>query len=403
MIKILAWGLLWALLGTCVLSAEVAEPARLARIDSEASRIEDFGADLHVELALSQAVPWRAYTLDNPRRVVLDFSEVDFGGAGLHEIVASDGVAGISAGPVRRGWSRLVLHLSEPYAIETAGISSGAAGAAAVKLQLAPTDPRSFSAETGAPASPLFAPPRPSAGPVARHRGARTVLVALDPGHGGIDPGAEAGDVRESDLMLGFAGELKRALRRAGMEVVLTREDDSFVPLDRRVDIARAAGADLLVSLHADAVAEERAGFAIFTSSAEASDPASARLAARHDEADLRAGVEMAEEDVRLEQASLTATESQTRVRAEELADHLALGLSRSTGERRRRHLHADFSVLGAPDIPSVLVELGFMSSPRDLADLVDARWRARAVEGIARAIEAWAHEAGREALLLRQ
>lgn len=399
MIKFSAWGLLWALLGTCVLSAEVAESVPLARIDPEASRIEDFGADLHVELALTQAVPWRAYTLDNPRRVVLDFSEVDFDGAGLREILASDGVSGISAGPVRRGWSRLVLHLSEPYAIETAGISTGAAGVAAVKLQLAPTDPRSFSAETGAPASPLFALPDP----VAQHRGARTVLVALDPGHGGIDPGAEAGEFRESDLMLGFAGELKRALRRAGMEVVLTREDDGFVPLDRRIDIARAAGADLLVSLHADAVAEERAGIAIFTAGTEPGDAASARLAARHDEADLRAGAEAPEEDARPEEASVNATESQTRARAEELAEHLALGLARSTGDRRRRHLRADFSVLEAPDIPSVLVELGFMSSPQDLANLVDARWRGRVIEGIAMAIEAWAHEAGREALLLRQ
>ena len=404
MIRFLVWGLFWALLGTCALSAGEAEPVPVARLDPEASRIEDFGADLHVELALSQAVPWRAYTLDRPRRVVLDFSEVDFDGAGLHEILASDGVAGISMGRVRRGWSRLVLHLSRPYTIETAGISSGAAGMAAVKLQLAPTDPRSFSAEAGAPASALFARPDPSADQVARHRGARRVVVALDPGHGGIDPGAQAGEFREADLMLAFAGELKRALRRAGLEVVLTREDDGFVPLARRVDIARAAGADLLLSLHADAVAEERAGVAIYTSGAKPSDAASARLAARHDEADLRAGAEIAHEDARLEQVSFSATESETKARAERLADHLALGLARATGDpHRRRRLRADFSVLEASDIPSVLVELGFMSSPRDLANLVDPDWRAEAVEGILMAIEAWAHEAGREALLLRQ
>lgn len=404
MIRFLAWGLLSALLGTCALSAQEAAPAPLARIDGEASRIEDFGADLHVELALSQTVPWRAYTLDRPRRLVLDFSEVNFDGAGLDEILASDGVAGISTGPVRRGWSRLVLHLAEPYTIETAGLSNAAASAAVLKLQLAPTDPRSFSAAAGAPASALFSRRDPSLDPVARHRGGGRMLVALDPGHGGIDPGAEAGEFSEADLMLSVAGELKRALKRAGMEVVLTREDDSFVPHGRRIAIARAAGADLLVSLHADAVAEEISGAAVYTASAEPSDAASARLAARHDEADLRAGAEIVEEETRPLRVSFNPAEGATKARAEQLADHLALGLARSTDDRHRRpRRRADFSVLGAPDIPSVLVELGFMSSPRDLANLVDPHWRAEAVEGMLVAIEAWAHEDGREALLLRR
>lgn len=404
MIRFLAWGLLSALFGTCALSAEEVAPAPLARIDGEASRIEDFGADLHVELALSQTVRWRAYTLDRPRRLVLDFSEVNFDGAGLDEILASDGVTGISTGPVRPGWSRLVLHLSEPYAIETAGLSSAAASAAVLKLQLAPTDPRSFAAAAGAPASALFSRPDPSPDPVARQSGGRRTVVALDPGHGGIDPGAEAGEFTEAELMLRVAGELKRALRQAGMDVVLTREDDRFVPHERRIAIARVAGADLLVSLHADAVAEERSGAAIYTASAEPSDAASARLAARHDEAELRAGAELGAKEARILRVSFDPAEGETKARAERLAGHLALGLARPSGEKRRSpRLSAGFSVLEAPDIPSVLVELGFMSSPGDLAELVDPHWRAEAVEGISMAIEAWAHEDARGALLLRQ
>jgi N-acetylmuramoyl-L-alanine amidase len=114
----------------------------------------------------------------------------------------------------------------------------------------------------------------------------------LDPGHGGVDPGAVRGDHTEADLVLTFARELAEALRRTGrVDVVMTREADVFVPLPTRVTLARAAGADALISIHADAVAEGRArGATAYTLSDTASDAASAALAEQHDRADLCRG-----------------------------------------------------------------------------------------------------------------
>ncbi|SFG14148.1 N-acetylmuramoyl-L-alanine amidase [Palleronia marisminoris] len=379
----------------------------LARIDTDQSRIEDFGANLHVELALSQPVPWRVFTLDAPRRLVIDFSEVDFTGAELANLHASDHVQGLYRGRFREGWSRLVVELANPLRIETAGLVTTGVEGAVLKLQLAPTTAERFSAEAGVPEGAAFALPSPENVPVPslRQSGDRPLRVTLDPGHGGFDPGAEADGIKEADLVLTFAKELSEVLEGHGMKVSLTREDDRFVPLPRRVSLARRAEADVFLSLHADALEDGLAsGATVYTLSEDASDDASRMLAERMDHGDLLIGVETGVADDAVASVLLDMVRRETGPRSEALGDEIVAGLAQATGDLHKRpRLKADFSVLRAADIPSVLIELGFMSSSSDRARLTDPVWRTRAADGIRVGLQTWARRDALEAQRLMQ
>lgn len=377
----------------------------LARIEAPESRIADVGGDLQIDLALSSPVPWRVFTLDDPRRLVLDFGRVDFRGTRLETQVVSDHVAGVTAGQMQDGWSRMVIDLREPLRIETAGLTTSPADYARLKLQLTPTDADSFAAEAGPPEVSLVEPASRTVAPLRRQRGERALRVVLDPGHGGIDPGAEAGDLKEADLVLDVARDLARALEAVGMEVTLTRTEDVFVPLPTRMSIARKARADVLLSLHADALEEGSAsGATVYTLSTEAAARANGTLAARHARHDLLAGVDLsgAGDEVALVLMDMARTETQPR--ADQLADEIVSGLARETGDLHKRpRLRANFSVLRAPDIPSVLIELGFLSSAVDREKLQDPQWRQAAVEGIRGGLENWARIDAQAAGRVRQ
>jgi N-acetylmuramoyl-L-alanine amidase len=364
------------------------------------------GGGVEFRLALDRAVPWRVFTLDAPPRLVLDFSELDWSGL-APEALRAPGLGEISTGRFRPGWSRMVVALDAPLAIASAAMTT-TDGGAVVTLRLDPTDPESFAARAGAPPSALFALPEPVRDlppAMPRQRGDRPLRVMLDPGHGGIDPGAERAGLREADLMLTFARELADVLRRSGMEVHLTREADAFVPLEARQSLARAAGADVFISLHADALAEGRArGATVYTLSESASDAASALLAERHDRADLLAGLDLSNHDDVVADVLMDLARLETQPRSERLADAIVAALGRSIGNLHKRPRgHAHFSVLKAPDIPSVLIELGFLSDPRDRERLADPSWRRRAAEAIGEALAEWALIDAAEASLVRK
>lgn len=371
--------------------------------------LHDTGRGAVVELALSQPVPWRVFTLDDPPRLIIDFSEVDFTGleaAALAE--ASDRVASVQAGVWHPGWSRLVLELATPLAVDQAGMVSSGAGAT-VRLDLSTTDTDSFAAGAGAPVNRRFMGEQVAAevdAPKSRQTGDRPLVVVLDPGHGGIDPGAERAGLVEADLVLSFAQALRDVLlRTGGFEVVLTRDDNRFVPLETRVSIARQAGADVFLSLHADALAQGRAtGATVYTLSDEASDIASQKLAERHDRVDLLAGVDLSRQDDAVALVLMDLARRETAPRSERLAAALVEGIHSATGSTHKTpQMQADFSVLKAPDIPSVLVELGFMSSKVDRDKLASPEWRRQAAEGIRDALLYWAIEDAAEAVRLRQ
>ncbi len=381
----------------------------LARFDPEKSAIADTRGGVAVDLFLSQGVPYRVFTLDDPRRLVLDFREVDFATMSATRLVQSEKVLTARAGRIRDSWSRMVLDLAEPLNVKSVDMRiDEASGAAQLSLWLEDGDAESFAAQAGAGDTEFWGQPGP--GIVTREDEEKDpfgpLIVVLDPGHGGVDPGAEVNDTFEKDLMLAFARDLKEALVRAGdIEVILTREDDYFVSLERRVAIAHRARADVFISLHADALSEGRAkGASVYTLDAEASDAASAALAERHERGDILAGIDLSDSDDIVADILMDLARMETAPRAKLLARATVLGLRESGLPVNSKPLRsAGFSVLKSPGIPSILLELGFLSSDRDLANIADPDWRAVMAVAVADAVSAWriADEAARE--LVRQ
>jgi N-acetylmuramoyl-L-alanine amidase len=375
----------------------------LARGEAAGSAVRDEGASVVVDLALSQPVPWRAYTLDAPRRLVIDFSEVRWDGP---VSVESARIAGVAAGPIHPGWSRMVVQLDAPLAIAEAGLdTSSPDGRARLRLRLAPVSGEAFTAASGAPPDlarilPEAVIPAPPPKPEGRLR------IVLDPGHGGIDPGAQYEGLTEADLMLTFARELRDLLIRAGFDVAMTRDADVFVPLGARVSFAHEAGADAFLSLHADSLPQEAGsahGATVYLLSEDASDMASQRLAERHDGSDLLAGVDVTGQGDEIALVLMDMARVETEPRSRRLAEALIGGITREAGRMNHRPLRsAGFSVLRSPSVPSVLIEVGFLSSPRDRAKIASPEWRAKAAAGIRDALVLWAEEDAARARLLR-
>lgn len=382
--------------GLLACAAQASELSGLARIDMAASKISDTRDGLRVDLVLSQGVPFRVFTLDGPPRLVLDFREVDWSGTDPGRLNRAERAAAVRTGGFRPGWSRMVVDLTGPYAVESANASvDPASGRAVLEVHLSAVDAAAFAAAAGAPPLPGWALPENGLPAVrrARQSGARPLMVVLDPGHGGVDPGAKNGAAREKDLMLTFARELREVLLRAdGFDVVLTRDSDSFVSLERRIAIAHQLRADVFISLHADALSEGHAhGATVYTLSDSASDRASAALAERHNRSDILAGVDLSAADDVIADVLIDLARQETHPRAVQLAEAIRLGISEQGLPLHRRPLRqAGFSVLKSPDIPSVLLELGFLSSSRDLKNLSDPHWRVRMAAGIRDALRAW-------------
>ena len=367
------------------------ELSGLARLDRENSYITDAGQGVDVGFALSQPVPWRVRFRDNPARLVLDVQEVDW--TGVAEVLQSSGhITELRAGVFRPGWSRLVMVLKGPMALSLAEMSTQ--NATMLRLRLDPTDAATFAAATAMPEAPGWGMPNVTdlAKPPARIDG--RLIVVLDPGHGGIDPGAERDGQTEAALVLRFAREFKELLLRDGrFQVVMTRDDNFFVPLETRVSIARAAQADLFLSLHADALSEgEAVGATVYALSDEASDEASAALAERHDRDDLLAGVDLTAQDDLVATVLMDMARNETTPRTTRAAEAIVDAIKGAELQMHRKPFQtAGFSVLKSPDIPSLLIELGFLSSEKDLARLNDADWRAKMAEALRQGILNWA------------
>jgi N-acetylmuramoyl-L-alanine amidase len=365
----------------------------LARLDAAASAIADAGDAVTLRLVISQAVPWRVRVLDAPPRVVMDFREVDWTGIDAMPSTSAHVVA-VRAGVFRPGWSRLVLQLTQPMVVAQAGMLTN--DGVAVEVTLQPATQAAF-AKAAAAAEPAdWALPDAASLPKPVARGDGPVVVVLDPGHGGIDPGAERGDDTEAGLVLAFARELKEALLRdGGFAVVMTRDEDTFVPLETRISMARAAGANVFLSLHADALEEgEAVGATIYTLADDAGDEAAEALAERHNRDDLLAGIDLSAQDDVVATVLMDMARTETAPRTARLSQALEVAI---TSAKLRMHHHpqqrAGFSVLKSPDIPSALLELGFLSSERDLARLKDADWRRAMAGAVVAGLKAWAAE----------
>ncbi len=397
--------LLWCFGVGTVVSAQ--DLSGLARIDADTSQLVDIRDGAEMTLALSQGVPYRVFILTEPNRLVVDFREVDWQALDIAEFDQSEIVTSLRAGTFRPGWSRMVAELAGPYGVETVDLKTNdVTGRATLRLVLQETDADAFHTLAGAPYDPQWDLPSPSQIEAPKQRQSGVIRVMLDPGHGGIDPGAERGTVREKDLMLTFARELEESLLRAGgFDVTLTRTGDYFVSLERRIAMAHEAGADVYVSLHADSLADGGAhGATVYTLSEEASDVASAKLAERHDRDELLSGVDLSKADDEVTAVLLDLARQETAPRTTLLAKSLVTGMRNTGGPMNRRPLRqAAFSVLKAADIPSVLIEIGFLSSPRDLQNLQDEAWRVQMADGIRAGLQLWLREDSEMRVLVRK
>lgn len=388
--KALVWVILAALLA---FSAAAQDLSALARLDPERTAMTAEGEAVTLTLGLSQPVPWRVRVLDQPPRLVMDFREVDWTGIeGLGQDVPQ--VLGLRAGVFRPGWSRLVIDLVGPMLVEEAFMATE--GATSVNLRLGPATAKDFAARAAEPEPEGWALPQAQALKPVPPRGKGPLIVVLDPGHGGIDPGAERDGTSEAKLMLIFARELKEMLLRDGnFRVALTREEDVFVPLETRISIAHDLGAQVFLSLHADALSEgEAVGATVYTLAEEASDAASATLAERHDRDDLLAGVDLSAQDDLVAEVLMDMARTETQPRTRRLAEALVVAIEGAGLKMHRQpHQEAAFSVLKSADIPSILLELGFLSSESDMARLSDAEWRKAMAGAVRDGLAAWAAE----------
>lgn len=357
-----------------------------------------------LRLALSQPVPFRLFLLDGPPRLVADFDGADLGDAAPDAVAGAAQLPDLRWGPAGAGRSRVVAELPGPYRIARASQRAGAdASSVIVEILLEPVAKKDFAPRPGAAAA-LRDLPDPVEFLDASLSADAPLRVMLDPGHGGIDPGAQAGGQSEAVLVLAFARELAAALRGENVTVLMTRDDDRFLGLEARLTAARTQAADLFISLHADALPEgQAAGVAIYVWNPAADDRATAQLAARHGRDDLLAGVDLAGTDDALAATLMDVARTDTQPRSENFAKFLASAMALDgIGMHRRPVKGAAFSVLKAPDIPSVLVELGFITDPNDRANLTDPAWRARMVGVMARAITGWAEDEATRRRLLR-
>ncbi|MFT6775681.1 MAG: N-acetylmuramoyl-L-alanine amidase [Paracoccaceae bacterium] len=339
-----------------------------------------------LRLALSAPTPWRAFTLTDPARLVVDFGAVDWRGA-TSAVDPAGLVAAARFGMLRPGRARMVLDLATPARVRE-GEMTGGPGGGALRLLLESQDLAAFSLTAGWPEGA-----RPPAPPAPAPMPDGPPLVVVDPGHGGVDPGAIRGEVQEKDLVLQFSRDLTAALNASGRwRAVMTRDEDVFLSLRERVAFAEAAGAALFLSIHVNALASgEATGASIHTLSETASTDEAAALASFENRSDVLAGVELAGEGDDVARALIDLSRRRTNTRSRGLARALVGTLDGEVGLLDgRAHSLAGFRVLKSPDIPSALIELGFMSTPEDLARIQDDVWRARFAEALVVALDQW-------------
>ena len=369
---------------TFLLAANLA--AAQVSVDPARTSVRDGWRTLEVVLGFDRITPYRVFTLDDPRRLVVDIEGVSFAALDADDMLSGERAAAVRFGPLRPGWSRMVIDLAEPLVIAEAGMVAADEGAD-LTIVLQRTSPESFVASAGAPPDPGWDVVTGFDPKVAAELAqSEEFVVVIDPGHGGIDPGANRGGIKEADLMLILAAELAIMLNaEKGLQAVMTRETDVFVPLTARMSFARQVGADFFVSLHADALDQnEVRGASVYTLSADGGTQAAQRSVERHERGDLLAGVDLNATEDRVAAALMDLARAQTGPEGRRIADALVASLeARGVLLNTRPRREAQFSVLAAPDIPSVLVEAGFLSNAQDRAVLATPEGRAR----IARAI----------------
>lgn len=391
-----------------------------------------------VVVDVSEEMRFSLFSLAGPDRIIVDLPEVDwqlsreglFGGGGI--------IKAMRYGLFQGGNSRMVLDLASPAMVKQAFmLPPNEGGGWRLVIDLQPTTPELFAAASGperrigtfrppASATDLVAEPTPasqtasSAGDrktgsqkadpqktpssgkedrasgkedraSSKARGQRKTVIMLDPGHGGIDPGAiGVSGVYEKNITLAAAKEFREILTASGRyDVRLTRDSDTFVPLRDRMALARQQGAELFVSIHADAVARPNVkGLSIYTLSEKASDSEAAALADSENKADIIAGIDLSHESAEVTNILIELAQRETMNLSSRVAETMIEELRREVTLLPKSHRYAGFAVLKAPDVPSILMEMGYLSNAEEEKLLKTKTYRSKLGKALLRAID---------------
>jgi N-acetylmuramoyl-L-alanine amidase len=388
------WAVLLALAVTAAAAQERTRPAENADVPvATDARLGGDAKQTRFVVDLSQKIDVRAFALADPYRVVVDMPQVNFqfppktgeSGRGL--------VKAYRFGLVMVGGSRIVLDTTGPVRIEKAFVLDPVDGAPArLVVDLVAVDRATF---LRAAAIDNRLPREAAAKPVLRDSqpGDPRPIIVIDPGHGGIDYGTQAGGtgVLEKTLVLEFGLMLRDKLEKTGKyRVAMTRTDDTFVPLNDRVAFARTRQAQLFISIHCDALARgdgTAEGATVYTLSERASDDEAGRLADKENRADVIAGVDLSREPDDVADILIDLAQRETKTFSGKFARQLISELRPAARLHKNPLKSAGFRVLKAPDVPSVLIELGYVSNREDLKQLVSDSWRSRAGDAIVQSV----------------
>lgn len=371
-------------------STSFGEPvtARDVKLAGDASR-------LRIIMNFDQEPDPKWLVLRAPYRMVIDLPETKFA-LDPKNMRATGLVKEVRYGYLDEGNSRIILSTRGPFVVDRVDVLANEDGGYRVVADISAASEQAFNAalatQSVTTGSTQATPKSDRVGqPVAKP--AKRFTVVIDPGHGGIDGGAEGlnGTV-EKMVTLTFANELRDKLASVGAyDVYMTREADEFLRLDDRVRIARQHDADLFISIHADTInVKGIRGATVYTVSDTASDEEAQALADRENLSDQLAGVAIEEENRQVADILIDLIRRETHAFSIRFARSLVGELATSVGLIKNPHRSAGFKVLKAPDVPSVLVELGYLSNAKDEEQLLSAEWRGKAAISIANAVAAF-------------
>jgi N-acetylmuramoyl-L-alanine amidase len=390
-----------------VLSSSAASGVSFARLIEEDSFAKDkLLGGLEINLKLSQGVPYKMRFLEDPLSLIIDFNVLSFTGTELQNLNRSKNVKLIEFEKLSANWSRLSIQFRNYWTIENTEMRIDPNDSSAIISILLNSVTKDDFKSKNINASSLL-----HSGDLEKKENSSATnnsdfVVVLDPGHGGKDPGAEAGGYRESNLMLELAAAVEESLvRNTEFKVILTRKDDTFLSLEDRITVATQSGADLFISLHADAVIEgEATGTTVYLLSENATDKMSAQLASRHDRSEILKGVDLSGLDSQVTSVLIDMARQETKPRNEAVASFILEVFREKITELSSQPLrYAAFSVLKSPGIPSILIEAGFMSTSSNLKNLTTPSWRAGFAEALAEAILRWQIKDKQTKFLMRE
>ena len=354
------------------------------------------------QLTLSRGVTAEVYSLASPYRVIIDLPNVSFQ---LPEEAGRKGrglVTTFRFGQLAEGRARIVMDTDGPVAIAKAAMTNARDGGGVVlTVELTRSDPAAFGTGTGSSKRDAAAAGSLSESlevPAKKPPGQNKPVIVIDPGHGGIDPGAVGADkLLEKDLVLKVARKVRaRLLEKGRYDVVMTRASDVFVSLSERLAISRRSGSDLFISVHADSIedtfAQSIKGATIYTLSERASDAEARAMAEKENASDLIAGLDVSdgEEGHQVKNILIDLIKRETANFSAEFSRTLVRKLRTNVSLSRDPERSAAFKVLKQPHAPSVLVELGYLSNAEEARKMQSVEWQDKVVTSIVAAVDAY-------------